>query len=251
MLPVSGAWQLIASGAITGDQPGHLGDRRVLEVGQPRDVGQEQVPQAPVAGLGLELLDDRRELVLGRSSRAAPPATPRRPSRRAARPRRGRPACGRCSPAPRHWVRSPPPHLRTASRPAREGSDARRRGRRGAARTCGAVRGCTGASAALDCPIVTHFRIAEAARLLGVSDDTVRRWTDGDALPVPPTRAAARSSPGRTSPRSPARRPTPPPTPRASGARRATASSASSPRSPATRSCRRSRCSAGRTAWCR
>jgi molybdopterin-binding protein len=31
---------------------------------------------------------------------------------------------------------------------------------------------------------VTHFRIAEAARLLGVSDDTVRRWTDGDALPV-------------------------------------------------------------------
>ena len=33
-------------------------------------------------------------------------------------------------------------------------------------------------------PNVTHFRIAEAARLLGVSDDTVRRWTDGDALPV-------------------------------------------------------------------
>jgi len=33
-------------------------------------------------------------------------------------------------------------------------------------------------------PAVTHFRIAEAARLLGVSDDTVRRWTDGDALPV-------------------------------------------------------------------
>ena len=30
--------------------------------------------------------------------------------------------------------------------------------------------------------LVTQFRISEAAGLLGVSDDTVRRWVDGGAL---------------------------------------------------------------------
>ena len=29
-----------------------------------------------------------------------------------------------------------------------------------------------------------HYRISEAASLLGVSDDTVRRWIDGRVLPV-------------------------------------------------------------------
>ncbi|RTL63911.1 MAG: helix-turn-helix domain-containing protein [Pseudonocardiaceae bacterium] len=31
-----------------------------------------------------------------------------------------------------------------------------------------------------------QFRISDAARLLGVSDDTVRRWVDAGALPVQP-----------------------------------------------------------------
>ncbi|MFS0714301.1 TOBE domain-containing protein [Microbacterium sp. 2P01SA-2] len=31
---------------------------------------------------------------------------------------------------------------------------------------------------------MTTYRISEAARLLGVSDDTVRRWIDQGALPV-------------------------------------------------------------------
>lgn len=31
---------------------------------------------------------------------------------------------------------------------------------------------------------MTSYRIADAARLLGVSDDTVRRWIDHGALPV-------------------------------------------------------------------
>jgi molybdopterin-binding protein len=41
-------------------------------------------------------------------------------------------------------------------------------------------------------PMAASYRIAEAAALLGVSDDTVRRWIDSDRL------AATRSSAGPT-----------------------------------------------------
>jgi molybdopterin-binding protein len=40
-------------------------------------------------------------------------------------------------------------------------------------RTCGFIVGA-----------VPHFRIRDAAELLGVSDDTVRRWVDSGALPA-------------------------------------------------------------------
>ena len=43
--------------------PGDLGQRGVLEIGQPGALGmagKEEVPQPPTAGFGLELLDDGR-----------------------------------------------------------------------------------------------------------------------------------------------------------------------------------------------
>ena len=60
MLPVSGAWQLIASGAMTGDQPEISATAAYSRLDSPDRLGQEQVPQAAAPRLGLELLHDRR-----------------------------------------------------------------------------------------------------------------------------------------------------------------------------------------------
>ena len=62
MLPVSGALQLHASDASLAAAH-DLGQRRVLEIGQPgphSGCGMEEIPQATPARLGLEFLDDRR-----------------------------------------------------------------------------------------------------------------------------------------------------------------------------------------------
>ena len=75
MLPVSGAEQLVAS-CDSGELAHELAQRRVLEVGQPGaelGVGEEQVPEAAVARLGLELLHDRRvEVRIARRRAPAP-----------------------------------------------------------------------------------------------------------------------------------------------------------------------------------
>ena len=51
---------------------GDLGDRGVLQVGQPGQLVVEQVPQPARAGLGLELLDHRRQAVVVVPALAAP-----------------------------------------------------------------------------------------------------------------------------------------------------------------------------------
>ena len=73
MLPVSGAWQLIASGAMSGDQPVTSATAAYSRLDSPEIVGQEQVPQPLRPRLGLQLLDDGRQLPL---RRRAPPRGP-------------------------------------------------------------------------------------------------------------------------------------------------------------------------------
>ncbi|MBO9624911.1 MAG: TOBE domain-containing protein [Microbacterium sp.] len=43
---------------------------------------------------------------------------------------------------------------------------------------------------------MTHFRISDAAHLLGVSDDTVRRWVADGILPSSPDSAGRQTVPG-------------------------------------------------------
>lgn len=44
--------------------------------------------------------------------------------------------------------------------------------------------------------LMTHFRISEAATLLGVSDDTVRRWVDAGKLPMVKDQSGRMAIPG-------------------------------------------------------
>jgi hypothetical protein len=63
----------VRCGAVEGDRrqvgraAGELGDRRVVEIGQPGQRGQEQIPQPASAGLGHQLEHDRRYRVVGQS----------------------------------------------------------------------------------------------------------------------------------------------------------------------------------------
>ena len=59
MLPVSGAWQLIASGAMTGDQPEISATAAYSRLDRPGELRQEEVPQPAPAGLGLQVLEHR------------------------------------------------------------------------------------------------------------------------------------------------------------------------------------------------
>ena len=63
MLPVSGAWQLMASGASSLLQPDSSAIGAYSSWVSPDSAGQEQVPETPLPGLLLQLLDDRRYVV--------------------------------------------------------------------------------------------------------------------------------------------------------------------------------------------
>ena len=67
MLPVSGAWQLIASGASSLLQPESSASGAYSSWVSPDSDGQEEVPQPALAGLRLELLDHRRHGVVVRA----------------------------------------------------------------------------------------------------------------------------------------------------------------------------------------
>ena len=96
-----------------------------------------------------------------------------------------------------------------------------------------------------------QYRISEAAALLGVSDDTVRRWVDDGRLEASVDAAGRKVVDGADLARHAQElhaAPTGRPGTTASGARPGTGSPAWSPRPSRTASWRRSSCSAGRTA---
>ena len=63
MLPVSGAWQLITSGAMSGLQPDSSANGAYWRLVSPASGREEQVPQALGPRLRLQLLDHRRDVV--------------------------------------------------------------------------------------------------------------------------------------------------------------------------------------------
>ena len=107
MLPVSGAWQLIASGAMSGDQPVTSATAAYSRLDSPEIDGQEQVPQ-PAAPAPRPSAPRRRAAApTPTACPAGRPGTPRRRPRQGGSGRRGRRACAWCSHRPRRWVRSP------------------------------------------------------------------------------------------------------------------------------------------------
>ena len=205
MLPVSGACAVDRLGRDVRGPAGELGERGVVEVGQPRDRRAGTGSTGPRPCLRLQLLDDGRQLPLRRRTpalgakllvggfRGQDPVV-----------EEGAHALGvvvghgaGCEVHTQHPTTRHPPTGQTRIRGPR-------------------------------IPEVPQFRIADAARLLGAATTPcVGGWIRARCR-CTPTRPTARSSTAPRSPRSPATTPSPLPTRPTCSARPATGSSASS-----------------------